>query len=329
MDRIITRGLVLLTLVVVGWAGVVFLAARSGDTVQSFFRQYSNIPTDIAPQGNSSAFRFREITDFADVDILFIGSSHSCRAFDTRIFARYGYTSFNMGSTSQTYLNSYYLLKKHIDRLNPKLIIVETYYRLFSSDGVESVLDLSINLPPSESIWDMALATMNFRALNAALLRTFTPDEEFALTRDRPIDSTDMYVSGGYLEKAHDFTGAWQFDTVNVDINPEQFDYLEKILDMASSRGAAVALVEQPTPSVLRQATLNLDEVRDAVGAFARRHDLVYLEFNQSMDLKDDTDFFDYHHLHQKAVERFNEKLIAELSTRNVLPTAHRSESTE
>ena len=45
--------------------------------------------------------RINEIDKYDEVDILFLGSSHAYRGFDTRIFKAEGYSSFNLGSSAR------------------------------------------------------------------------------------------------------------------------------------------------------------------------------------------------------------------------------------
>ena len=46
--------------------------------------------------------RIKDIRNYHDVDILFLGSSHSYRTFDTRTYEAAGYHCFNLGSSIQT-----------------------------------------------------------------------------------------------------------------------------------------------------------------------------------------------------------------------------------
>ena len=63
--------------------------------------------------------RIRELKKTHDVDILFLGSSHTYRGFDPRIFARHGFHTFNLGSSSQSPIQTEILLKRYLDKLNP------------------------------------------------------------------------------------------------------------------------------------------------------------------------------------------------------------------
>ena len=100
------------------------------------------------PGGPShSLVRFREANAKGPVDIVFIGSSHTYRGFDPRLFSAIGYSSQNLGSSSQTPINSFAVLQKHLDQLHPKLVIYEIYQTALSIDGMESFYDLLSNTP--------------------------------------------------------------------------------------------------------------------------------------------------------------------------------------
>ncbi|MEJ5274059.1 MAG: hypothetical protein WH035_08005, partial [Spirochaetota bacterium] len=71
-----------------------------------------------------------EIFNYQNIDFLFIGSSHAYRGYDTRIFNKLG-KSFNLGTTSQTPLQSYFLLEKFVNILNPKYVVIDIYFPLF------------------------------------------------------------------------------------------------------------------------------------------------------------------------------------------------------
>ena len=85
--------------------------------------------------------RISEIKNQEDVDILFLGSSHAYRGFDTRIFLENGYKSFNLGSSAQTPTQTKVLVERYLGSLNPELVIYEVYPKTFTMDGVESSLD--------------------------------------------------------------------------------------------------------------------------------------------------------------------------------------------
>src|SRR5690606_4167572 len=68
--------------------------------------------------------RVKEISKFQDVDILVLGSSHAYRGFDNRVFEKQGLKLFNLGSSSQSPMQTNILLNQYVDELNPKLVVL-------------------------------------------------------------------------------------------------------------------------------------------------------------------------------------------------------------
>ena len=117
---------------------MIFVTVNTPEGIRDFIGRKTNLYPLAhvrwwAYPGGDSFLRFRELPAYNNVDVLFMGSSHTFRSFDPRLFSRHKLTSFNMGSRAQTPLNSYYLLRKHIAHLNPRLIIFETYYETLAA----------------------------------------------------------------------------------------------------------------------------------------------------------------------------------------------------
>ena len=64
-------------------------------------------------------YKLEDLKDEEDLDILFIGSSHCYRGFDTRIFEKAGLKTFNLGASSQTPKEANLLLNKYLPQLKP------------------------------------------------------------------------------------------------------------------------------------------------------------------------------------------------------------------
>ena len=113
--------------------------------------------------------RVKDAEKIKNPDILFIGSSHSYRGFDTRVFQKHGIKAFNLGSSSQTPINSKVLLKQYLDKINPKMVVIEAYAGTISVDGVESSLDLLSNNKIDINAFNMALEVNKFQTYNTLL----------------------------------------------------------------------------------------------------------------------------------------------------------------
>ncbi len=113
--------------------------------------------------------RIKEIPNLKEIDILFLGSSHSYRGFDTRIFKKNNLNTFNLGSSGQTPLQTEILMKRYLKIIKPKLIIFEVYPNTFSIDGVESTLDIIANDEIDFEIIKLAFKQNNIKIYNTLL----------------------------------------------------------------------------------------------------------------------------------------------------------------
>ena len=116
--------------------------------------------------------RLKEANDHGPVDILVLGSSLAYRGIDPRQFAAAGYTLFNLGSSSQTFIQTEVLVERYLDRFDPELIIIEVDPWPFHTEGVESAVDLIAN-----GSLDLELLKMTCRVGN---IKTF--NEHFILS---------------------------------------------------------------------------------------------------------------------------------------------------
>ena len=112
------------------WMMPQFLAKNTRNKLASYGHLYS---------------RAREAENIKNPDILFLGSSHAYRGFDTRVFAKHGIKAFNLGSSSQSPINTQVFLKQYLDKIQPKFVVYEVYAGTLCTDGVESSLDMLIN----------------------------------------------------------------------------------------------------------------------------------------------------------------------------------------
>ena len=101
--------------------------------------------------------RLQEVRQTSNVDLLFLGSSHAYRGFDTRIFRASNYKAFNLGSSSQTPVQTRVLLERYLENLNPKLVVYEVNPIMFYSDGVESTINLVVTDKNDFSSFKMVL----------------------------------------------------------------------------------------------------------------------------------------------------------------------------
>ncbi len=269
--------------------------------------------------------RFRDIKNYDDVDILFLGSSHSYRTFDTRIYNEYGLKTFNMGTTGQTPLNGYYLLKHYFDQLKPELVILELYFNVMDRDGLESLYDLSTNMPFYRELLEMAIAVGSPHGINEVIAKWIA-----SKTGSEPhIKQIEMegeaYVPGGYVE----FTTPSQYSeegkkpVVPRKVIPldYQLEYLEKIIRFVKERNARIILITQTVPPRLRKSVKNYNEISETFSNIAAKYHIPYWDFNKIMPLPVPY-FQDRDHLSVPGVKRFNQAVIDTLFQRGLVERA-------
>lgn len=273
----------------------------------------SNINYRIGSYGHMFS-RISEIKKYRNIDILFLGSSHAYRGFDTRLFLENGYKSFNLGSSSQTPIQTKVLLKRYLDILNPKLVIYEVYPETFTLDGVESSLDIIANdVNDIHSLW-MALKINNIKIYNTLIYAFFRDILGLNSSFSEPIiKGNDKYISGGFVEKELGFYQPSKFDKKKILIKDYQLESFKEIVQMLNNKKIKLILVYAPIPKVNYYSYFNKHYFDSLMQTYS-----TYYNFNEIISLNDSLHFYDSHHLNQNGVKIFNEKLIELLNTNKI-----------
>ena len=258
--------------------------------------------------------RLSEVKKVKDVDILFLGSSHTYRGFDTRIFAKYGLKTFNLGSSSQTPTQTKVLLNRYLNELNPKIVILEVYPITFSLDGVESSLDILANDKNDIHSLKMALKTNNIKTYNTLLYGwtrdLFNLNSAFVEDEDK---GHDHYVSGGYVEKDIEYFSPEPFDKKKIIITDFQLKEFSEIVNLIKNNNRELILIYAPIPPVNYNSFKNSSYFDSLMSQYAP-----YYNFNEIQSFNDSLHFYDTHHLNQMGVELFNKKVIETLPIRDI-----------
>ncbi len=250
--------------------------------------------------------RLKEADTLKNIDILFLGSSHTYRTFDNRIYDSKNLKTFNFGTSAQTPLQTKYLLNKYLEKLNPKLIIYEVYPGNFSSDGIESSLDLIANTDFNFDLTILALKQKNIKLLNS-LIFSFYEDliGKKSKVVETKIKADDEYVSGGFVRKKLKTFQHKEFPATKWNLNQKQLNIFDTILTNLKFKKYKTILVQAPINNTYYNAHKNntyYDSLMNSKGE--------YFNFNKLIKLDDSLDFYDYHHLNQNGVEKFNRFLI-------------------
>ncbi|WMJ73508.1 DUF1574 family protein [Cytophagaceae bacterium ABcell3] len=263
-----------------------------------------------------SLVRFSEAENVSDVDVCFIGSSHAYRGFDTRFFDKEGLSAVNLGSPIQTPFNTYFVLNEYLEKVNPKVVVIETYWNMLVNDGTESAIDLISNIGFTSNMLEMAWEKKrDIRFLNSAFLGWLKYSFFDVAQKDIP---HDIYISGGFV-MSDTIANLPGFErkilSSKWDVHPVQMEYLGKILDLCQSKNIRVMLVSAPVTRELYHSVQKDYEAKyyNPIHDLAVRYGIPFWDYNYSEDVKLDalTHFFDTNHLTQAGVELFNQHFIS------------------
>lgn len=269
-----------------------------------------NLRYRIKPDGHTLS-RLKELRSTRDVDLLFLGSSHTYRGFDNRIFQKEGFSSFNMGSNSQTPLQTEYLLENYLDSLRPKLVIFEVCPYVFSLDGVESSLEIIANDKIQNNSLGLTFKQNHLKVYNAKIFtfyrRLFFNDLEN--TKEGIKNNSDTYISGGFVDFKMMHYSKEQFDNTHWLKDPKQFASFENILRMLEERNIRTILIQAPVTTDLYNSYDNNPEFDKLMNGYGD-----YYNFNEILQLNDSIHFFDFHHLNRNGLNVFNNSVLDMIS---------------
>ena len=249
--------------------------------------------------------RSREAATWGPVDVLFVGSSHCYRTFDPRVFEAHGFSVFNLGSSNQTPMQSEVLLHRYLQRLSPRLVVIEVHPDIIAYDGVESSLYWLTNAAPTWHNLPMVVRSANAKVVCTALYSSVRNQRQDFRQYDEPVDiAGNRYVSGGYVERdlEHWHPEVQPADTVRP--LPSQLRALRRMVALIEASGAECLLLEVPDTKALEESLEGLDDFRQRMRQYGDFH------CPRPPQLDDSLHFYDPGHLNQQGVELYDEYII-------------------
>ena len=258
--------------------------------------------------GNNSFtyLKLQEAKRIKNIDILFIGSSHCYRGFDTRIFRENGFNSYNFGSGSQTPIQTELLLKRYFNTMRPKTVVFEVNPLIFSLDGLESALDIASNQKNDLGTLKMVLDYNNAKGYNTLLFNFY---EDFYGGRKKVIKNYErdegIYIAGGFVEKKNVYYKNEKHKKSNIKLNRSQINSFKRIISFLSKKHVQILLVQAPVTKSLYHSYKNKIYFENLIRNYGK-----FYNFNELMNLDDSLHFYDADHLNQLGVEIFNAEFL-------------------
>jgi hypothetical protein len=295
---------ILFFLIFIGFLYIPFLCLW-GELAPVSFKK--NIPYNIGATGYLFT-RLQEANTVKDVDVLVLGSSLAYRGFDPRIFAENNLKMFNLGSSAQTPIQTEVLLRHYLDTLNPKTVILEVNPLAFSSDGVESSLDVFANDYIDMASMKSAFIINNIISYNALIFALYKEVSHYKRSYKEPKHKgLDTYIFNGFVERQLLFNKEHSDIKIDWDFKKDQIKAFTNVLQLLNEKQIHYVLVQLPISKTRYNNILH----KKRFDNFMKNRGSYY-NFNTLISLKDSLHFYDSHHLNKNGVSIFNKMLIEE-----------------
>lgn len=267
--------------------------------------------------------------------MLFIGSSHCYRSFDTRVYDSAGYSSFNLGSSNQSPKQSLALLQRYGGGWPLSVAVIEVHPDIMGVDGDESAVDIISNTRVDKPVFAMAMRQRSLRVFGTMVCSVVdrwlrgdhSCDEGYVFHNtvnvdgaDQPVDLT--YIPGGYVETSPLRFTPSPLPPAGINVRQDQLEALDRCVQFLVDHGVRCLLVEVPSSKARYNSYLNHDDFARKMSDLAGDR-ACYLNLNDDEDLAsmldDSTCFFDDDHLNSKGAAILNRSFLQKLTTSSQL----------
>lgn len=274
-----------------------------------------------------------------NIDYIYLGSSHAFCGFNPEILdEKNGKNNFNLATSGQSLMGSYYLLKEADRRNDIERVYLELYYTC-STGGQgnyrekESVqiswritdymrmsplkLDAFFHMNPKEYYVDAAFPYVRYRA---HLTETDWIKDRVAYKNSGNykkyiyVDGLTEYREKGYYSTTAELTNllfARERRPEDMYLTEDADRYLRKIIEYCQRKGISVILCTNPMYEIQPFSTENYDSYVEGVRRTAAEYGVPYYDFNMAKEeylpIRKPEYFMDAGHLNTKGAEMYSE----------------------
>ena len=242
------------------------------------------------------------------VDVLFFGSSHSYRSImPMELWKDAGISAMNLGTSSQPFVATYYLMKDSLRRQSPKVVVLELYGSQYEEDygaGNISLFQSAVNFIPLnltklELWWNQIRKDFSWKEQVEFLF----PLTGFHMRWDVLTD-TDYFYSAAYLQGGHpseklEKQVPGKVVTECKDLNETTEKYLKKMIDLCEKKQVPLIVFAAPMAAEFDRYENSCARINAACEYAEKRGVTVFRmsEVAESMDLDHTEDFYNSSHL--------------------------------
>jgi hypothetical protein len=255
--------------------------------------------------------RYKEVKKVKDIDILFLGSSRAYRHYDPRHFEKAGYSSFNLGSSSQTFLQTEILVNRYLNSLNPRYVILDIYPGMFASDGIESSTDLISNDFNDWDTFKMALELKNMMIINTWIYSVYQEKVKNSLKDSEPaVKGENKYIQGGYVEREISANNKNVNTLESWNFNENQWQAFKGIVQSIKDSKKKLIIIHSPRNKGYKYQN------QEKLLKYLKTQEIDYYNYHRLKFINDSLHFYDSSHMNQNGTNLYNDFLI-EVHLRN------------
>ncbi|WP_319370811.1 hypothetical protein [uncultured Ilyobacter sp.] len=255
-------------------------------------------------------------------DLLILGSSQAYSGFNPIIFdTNLGIDTYNLGTPAEIPVITYYRFEEAMKKSNPKVVIIDIYFRILSYDVNFQYIPLWIKSVSSETkekimseipLKDRLKVTFNITGMDQNIseyIRNFSKERSAG---HKGFVSVKKKASLDTLEEENRFE-EYTFET-NYHV-AKNIEYLDKIIDISKKRGIKVIFVTTPLPKSSVEKIRNYNDINNFIEGHLRKKGVDYYDFNilKNPVFIDTEDFEDGNHLNYYGATKISEYVSKEI----------------
>lgn len=267
-------------------------------------------------------------TEYKDIQIANIGSSHGAYDFDYTIFTEQGYSCFNFGNTSQSYNYDYALLKEYGNNILPgSVLFIPVSYFSFNNEVVNDTEKEALstkyyrilspeNMPDYDPYVDLVTYRLPILSAGKDIMKLFNkwfPNlpslSIIAYAADTGVNVEEFAARANSRYSRH-------FDNKEEYFMPERIGELYAIIDYCQEHNITPVLITTPFSSYYyNQVSAEfLEQFRNTVATISHDTGVNYYDYSHDERFLDNLVLFsDSDHLNEDGALYFMEVLQDEI----------------
>ena len=197
---------------------------------------------------SATAFRIPEFAALGatEWDALHVGSSTCYRSMDPHVFADYDLNTFNLCSSSQTFFNSYYVLKWAFDRGHiTRCVTLDLQPNNWSGNGLESTRDFVTNNDRVGDAEFQEMAWASWDPFNIILANYFRWKRKHNPVVKQQLQK-ETYHPGGFVESHLGPMKDIQCESQRAVLSSQNNRYLKRIMTLCEAKNIHLILINPP-----------------------------------------------------------------------------------